>query len=121
MFISRKKVKELEAQIRRLDGLRYTEWCGVQKRIDSLEKKLTTVGNGVCDLEGLHYGLEKRMSEAERLIRDYNGKLKDLGVKVMELEAKTSVLDEYAEAEEEDRKAERSFLQGIQNIMNFRG
>jgi len=41
--------------------------------------------------------------------------------KIDALEKRTSVLDEYAEMDEADRKAERSFLQGIQNIMNFRG
>ena len=57
----------------------------------------------------------------ESTVRRLRGELEGLTQRVGALEKKLVVLDEFAELNEEDRKAEKSFLQGISNIMSFRG
>ncbi len=64
-------------------------------------------------------GVLRREIEDEAAIRRLERGALDR--KIAALEKKASVLDEFAEMDEEDRRAEKSFLQGLQNIMNFKG
>lgn len=64
-------------------------------------------------------GVLRREIEDEAAIRRLERGAMDR--KIAALEKKASVLDEFAEMDEEDRRAEKSFLQGLQNIMNFKG
>ncbi len=64
-------------------------------------------------------GVLRREIEDEAAIRRLERGAVDR--KIAALEKKVSVLDEFAEMDEEDRRAEKSFLQGLQNIMNFKG
>ncbi len=64
-------------------------------------------------------GVLRREIEDEAAIRRLERGAVDR--KIAALEKKASALDEFAEMDEEDRRAEKSFLQGLQNIMNFKG
>jgi len=64
-------------------------------------------------------GVLRREIEDEAAIRRLERGAMDR--KIAALEKKASVLDEFVEMDEEDRRAEKSFLQGLQNIMNFKG
>lgn len=64
-------------------------------------------------------GVLRREIEDEAAIRRLERGAVDR--KLAALEKKASVLDEFVEMDEEDRRAEKSFLQGLQNIMNFKG
>lgn len=57
----------------------------------------------------------------ESTVQNLCGELEDMKRRMRALEEKLVVLDEFTEMDEEDRKAEKSFLQGISNIMSFRG
>lgn len=57
----------------------------------------------------------------ESVVHELRREIEGMNRRIKALEDKLVFLDEFVEMDEEDRKAEKSFLQGISNIMSFRG